>query len=101
MRQASRASHGAVHMARNTLFLLLKAGISFGLIAWLALRVDLDPCHRRAEVIVVIAVIAVVIAVVVALGECKGDGERKGHARKKASRQHAKQEVELHRDSLD
>lgn len=33
-------------MARNTLFLLLKAGISVGLIAWLALRVDLDPLRE-------------------------------------------------------
>lgn len=30
-------------MVRNTLFLLLKAGISVGLIAWLATRIDLDP----------------------------------------------------------
>jgi uncharacterized membrane protein YbhN (UPF0104 family) len=30
-------------MPRNALFLLLKAGISFGLIAWLAARIDFDP----------------------------------------------------------
>jgi glycosyltransferase 2 family protein len=33
-------------MARNTLFLLLKAGISLGLIAWLAGRIDLDPLRE-------------------------------------------------------
>ncbi|MCM0019461.1 MAG: flippase-like domain-containing protein [Tagaea sp.] len=30
-------------MSRNALFLLLKAGVSAGLIAWLATRIDLDP----------------------------------------------------------
>jgi glycosyltransferase 2 family protein len=30
-------------MARDTLFLLLKAAVSVGLIAWLATRIDLDP----------------------------------------------------------